>query len=1018
MKNQAEIKKEIAALKKALKSPATPAEIKPIFEKKINELSAKITGSAEQTAAINKDYDNMHFEKDTKSANEKYFDLVDKGMVGGKHTFDAETKKVIVDLPDGKKTIYKIDPKSFKMTVEKTPDSRLTKKGKELASKKAKEKKQLDEIIKANPVFKDTSFKSDLEKWNALEAEATKLGLDGTNNKAKFIAKGMEYSEILAATEQTPTKRKAPKGPNVIINKVNMDKEKIRFDSMLHAIQNTVSAGELSSGTNLSKYDDIDKLRALIIAHLKETKTGSDKFTLTKLRELSAKFAPEVDCDDLIAKEKKRRAKKKAAATKREKKSDSSKNIERVEKASEIAEKSVIDRVQSGDKVSLAEVRKLKDEYVAGVKTLEDLLKKIKSGSKKATGGPAGAVDYDCDELIAAARKRKTKAKAAAKKSDAKPEQKKNVERVEKATEITEENIFERIKYSKSDPTNPILNDVTPAEIEKLIAAYKKIIAKLDKLIEKLKDEEYGPLVVTNLKDLVKKTGNHSTIVPKAKTETRTYLGIGFDKLSRYKQSAVSKAHKIMGKLIDLGYVEKHDYGRGKGKYRTVKAADHFTFDELAEFHDANKPFIKTPLEDYQVAARFDGASSREYTILKENLSKTDAKKLADQINDLKIYKNRKVIHAEYSVALPFETGGKIKYNAAAINKPVTNKERLKAQEDLIPQSDHELDKWVRLARFTKQVEIKLKSLGLTGETESVQLSKESPSIIGYVSFVVDKDVYAVNALELFKATSKADLISKSEFEYNQSDEFATGGQTELINRPNPNNETMTTKPYSNDPNDLYGAFSNGGSVDPEMTEKAKEYYEKIYGASKRKMKRGGELTDEDIQEYYERIYGASRPFSSGGKSLSQDEIDEYYERVYGASRKLLRKGGKPLSQEDIDDYYERIYGSSRKFNTGGSVNCEDCSDKGYIYSNDEMGNDEIQKCDSCNVYADDDEAREYESKGSRKWKIDISPNFQESMRIYIMVLMNGTPEGQREAADELMDLAKQLDESPNAKIS
>ena len=39
-------------------------------------------------------------------------------------------------------------------------------------------------------------------------------------------------------------------------------------------------------------------------------------------------------------------------------------------------------------------------------------------------------------------------------------------------------------------------------------------------------------------------------------------------------------------------------------------------------------------------------------------------------------------------------------------------------------------------------------------------------------------------------------------------------------------------------------------------------------------------------------------------------------------------------------------------------ANCEDCNNKGWVLSNDEDWNDEIQKCDSCNVFAHDEEAQ------------------------------------------------------------
>jgi len=39
-------------------------------------------------------------------------------------------------------------------------------------------------------------------------------------------------------------------------------------------------------------------------------------------------------------------------------------------------------------------------------------------------------------------------------------------------------------------------------------------------------------------------------------------------------------------------------------------------------------------------------------------------------------------------------------------------------------------------------------------------------------------------------------------------------------------------------------------------------------------------------------------------------------------------------------------------------MECSDCNNQGWILSNNEDWNDEIQKCDNCNVFKYDEEAR------------------------------------------------------------
>jgi hypothetical protein len=46
-------------------------------------------------------------------------------------------------------------------------------------------------------------------------------------------------------------------------------------------------------------------------------------------------------------------------------------------------------------------------------------------------------------------------------------------------------------------------------------------------------------------------------------------------------------------------------------------------------------------------------------------------------------------------------------------------------------------------------------------------------------------------------------------------------------------------------------------------------------------------------------------------------------------------------------------------------MKCNTCNDKYFIISNDENWNDEIQKCDECNYFKTDEQAKNYmESEG------------------------------------------------------
>ena len=80
---------------------------------------------------------------------------------------------------------------------------------------------------------------------------------------------------------------------------------------------------------------------------------------------------------------------------------------------------------------------------------------------------------------------------------------------------------------------------------------------------------------------------------PLPEATTRKWIDIGFSHLSKFTPKAQKKAKEVMSKLIDLGYVKAHDFGRGKGKYTTTPAGDGLGNEKLAELYDSNTPAKK-----------------------------------------------------------------------------------------------------------------------------------------------------------------------------------------------------------------------------------------------------------------------------------------------------------------------------------------------------------------------------------------------------------------------------------------
>ena len=61
------------------------------------------------------------------------------------------------------------------------------------------------------------------------------------------------------------------------------------------------------------------------------------------------------------------------------------------------------------------------------------------------------------------------------------------------------------------------------------------------------------------------------------------YTYVGFSHKSVFKPSAWKRAEAVMGTLQKLGLVEPFDYGRGKGKWRTTKKGETYSFEDLGK---------------------------------------------------------------------------------------------------------------------------------------------------------------------------------------------------------------------------------------------------------------------------------------------------------------------------------------------------------------------------------------------------------------------------------------------------
>ena len=94
---------------------------------------------------------------------------------------------------------------------------------------------------------------------------------------------------------------------------------------------------------------------------------------------------------------------------------------------------------------------------------------------------------------------------------------------------------------------------------------------------------------------------------------------------------------------------------------------------------------------------------------------------------------------------------------------------------------------------------------------------------------------------------------------------------------------------------------------------------------------------EEDICEFEERI--GSMAYGTHGYEITlQDSGEPFYSDFY--------------TMWDVEACLENAYQDIRTY-------CSSCGDNGWVLSNDEDWNEEVQKCDTCNVFDNDEHAQD-----------------------------------------------------------
>lgn len=91
------------------------------------------------------------------------------------------------------------------------------------------------------------------------------------------------------------------------------------------------------------------------------------------------------------------------------------------------------------------------------------------------------------------------------------------------------------------------------------------------------------------------------------------------------------------------------------------------------------------------------------------------------------------------------------------------------------------------------------------------------------------------------------------------------------------------------------------------------------------------------------------------------EKLKHYYELDLKNCKMTQEDWIEELAQAMSDpDYTKNFLEDYEEYQRERWADCETCEGEHFIHSNDEKGNDQIQKCDECNIFATDQEAQKH----------------------------------------------------------
>ena len=95
-------------------------------------------------------------------------------------------------------------------------------------------------------------------------------------------------------------------------------------------------------------------------------------------------------------------------------------------------------------------------------------------------------------------------------------------------------------------------------------------------------------------------------------------------------------------------------------------------------------------------------------------------------------------------------------------------------------------------------------------------------------------------------------------------------------------------------------------------------------------------------------------------KSL-KEKLTHYYEVDLDNCKMTHDDWIGDLANAILDpEYYNRFIKEYNKYRGDRYTECDVCDGDHFIVSNDEDGNEEVQKCDECNIFETDEDAKKH----------------------------------------------------------